>query len=136
MSVSMVLTTLVSDVNLQQDRRMILSGTGVDHLRFFDLLFDAVAHQEIINSPSRVIDLAGPDPLSPPGIDALHISVHEPESISETLREQICESFPLFIRKPGRHVIVLGVRQVDLRVRHIEVATCDNGLLLTARSAS
>ena len=74
---------------------MVLSGTGVDHLRFFDLFSDAVAHQEIVDSPSRVIDLAGPDPLSPPGIDTLHISVNVSESIGETFGEQICESLSL-----------------------------------------
>ena len=109
---------------------MILSGTGVDHLRFFDLVFDAVAHQKIVNSPSRVIDLAGPDPLSPPGIDALHIAVHISESIGETFGEQVCEARSLLIGKTGGHVVVLRVSQVDLCVRHIEVAACDDRLLL------
>ena len=109
---------------------MILSGTGVDHLRFSDLLLDAVAHQKIVNSPSRIIDLTGPDPLSPPGIDALHISVNKPESIGESFGEQICEALSLLICEAGRHVVVLRMSQVDLRMRHIEIAACDYRLLL------
>ena len=56
--------------------------------------------------------------------------MHIPESIGETFGEQVCEARSLLIGKTGGHVVVLRVSQVNLRVRHIEVAACDDRLLL------
>ena len=107
---------------------MILSGSGIDHLRSFHPLFDAVAHKEIVDSPARVVDLAGLDPLCPPGINSFHIAVNISEGIGEASVQEVGEAFSLFIRKARGHVIGFRMGQVDLPVCHIEVAARDHGL--------
>ena len=55
----------MSEIDFQQDRGVVLPGSRTDHLGFFHPVLDPVADQEIVDSPSGVIDLAGLDPLRP-----------------------------------------------------------------------
>ena len=68
---------------------MILPGPRIDHLRPLHLLLDAVADQEVVNSPTGIVNLAGPDSLRPPGIDILHISLHVAERVDESLGQKM-----------------------------------------------
>ena len=109
---------------------MVLPGTRVEHLRPLHLSFNAVADKEIVDPPSRIVGLAGPDSLRPPGVDVLHISVHVAERVNETFGQKIGKSFSLLICKSGRHVVGLGMSQIDLLMRHVEVTARDHGFLL------
>ena len=58
--------TPVSDIDLQKDRSVVLSGPGIQHVGPHNEIFDALADQEVVDSPSAVIDFARSDPLCPP----------------------------------------------------------------------
>ena len=107
---------------------MVLTGTGVHHIGPGDLILNAVADQEIVDAPARVVDLAGPDPLGPPGVGAGKISVHVAEGIREAFGEKIGEAFPLLVGKSCGHVVGGRVCQVDLFVGHVVVSAGNDGL--------
>ena len=55
-----------SNIDLQENRCVILPGARINHFRSFHLVLDAVAHQKIVDPPSGIIDLTGFNPLGPP----------------------------------------------------------------------
>ena len=95
---------------------MVLSGAGVQHVRADDPVFDPVADQEIVDPPAAVVDLAGFDPLGPPGVGAGDIPVDMAEAVGQTDAQQIGKSLSFFIGEAGGHVVVLRMSQVDLRM--------------------
>ena len=107
---------------------MVLPGTGVQHIRADDAVFNAIADQEIVDSPSAVVDLAGPDPLGPPGVGAGEVAVDMAEAVCQADGQQIRKSFSLLISKTGRHMIVFRMRQVDLLVGDVIVPAGDDWL--------
>ena len=95
----------VADINFQQNRSVILTRAGINHLRFSYLIFDAVAYEEVINTPARVIDFAGLDSLTPPGIDVFCISVEVAEAVCKATCKELGEALSLFICKACRKMI-------------------------------
>ena len=93
-----------------------------------DFVFDAVADDKVINTPARVVDFAGFDSLSLPGINVFYITVNKTEAICKTFCQEICKAFALFVCKAGRKMVAGRICKVNFLVGNVEVPAGNNGL--------
>lgn len=98
-----------------------------------DLAVAQARHQargqhKVIEPPADVL-LATAHHVGPEGVGVLLLGVELAEAVGESRLEQLAEALPLLGSEAGVLLVPLGVLQVDLLVRDVEVATQHHGLL-------
>ena len=80
---------------------MVLTTTGVNHLRLGNLVSDTIAGQPVVNSPACVVDFAGLTTLRPPSVVIWHSPMQVAEGIGKALGKEIGKASPFFVCKAG-----------------------------------
>ena len=92
------------------------------------LVGKAVAHKEIVDTPPRIL-LARTEAVAPPRIGIGEVGVEEAEGVGETGAEQRSEFGTFFIGETGVFAVGFRIFQVNLLVRHIQVAAHNHRFL-------
>lgn len=85
-------------------------------------------HQKVIKPPADVL-LASAHHVGPEGVGVLLLGVELAEAVAEARLQQLAEALPLIWGEAGVLLVPLGVLQVNLLVRHVEVSAQHHGLL-------
>ena len=93
---------------------------------FRQMLGKTIGSEEIVDTPACVL-LTGAEAIAPPRIDTLKRGMEETERIGESGFEKLCELGAFLICETCILTIGLGILQVNFLMRHIEVATHDDG---------
>ena len=86
-----------------------------------------LGHNEVVDAPSRVV-LTGVEAVAPPGVGAGALRVQGAEGVHKAAGEQLGHLPALLVGKAGVQPVGFGVLQVDLLVRHVQVAAVDHRL--------
>ena len=113
-------------IKAETDRTVVASHNIRKYFRISDGRSDTVRHQEIVNTPSRII-LSCVIHIGPPCIRAGLFRIQLTESISKSRIKQSRKLFPLLWRKSCISDIALRILQIDLLVCNIKVTTYYNG---------
>ena len=91
-----------------------------------DLICDALRDDKVVDAPARIL-FAGMETVAPPAVLDL-FRVEQAEAVGEPCRQQLGHLGALLIGKARAHPVGLGVLDVDLGVRHVQVAAEDHRL--------
>lgn len=120
------LTDLHGDV--QGDGAMVAPQRLVADLAVAQARHQARGQHKVIEPPADVL-LATSHHVGPEGVGVLLLGVELTEAVGESRLEQLAEALPLLGSEAGIFLVPLGVLQVDVLVRDVEVATQHHGLL-------
>src|SRR5690606_36599188 len=109
-------------------RAVIASEDVGVNLRLLHFLLERRGHQDVIDSPSDVA-FARVRELAPPRVVTVPL-LEETERIDETRVEEVLKAFPLFLGKAFSAAVRLWIREIELRMRDVEIAAEDDRLLL------
>ena len=99
---------------------------GVVDLGGADAVCNAPGNDKIVDAPARVL-FPRVEAVAPPAV--LHlVRVHHPEAVRKTCRQQLGHFGALLIGKACAHAVGLGVFDIHLGVRHVQIAAQDHRL--------
>ena len=87
-----------------------------------------IAHKEVVDAPTHV-SLAGAHAVAPPAVGIRSIGIELTEAVREAGVQKAREALALLVRKTGVLVVGVGVSEVYLLVRDIEVPAAHDRLL-------
>ena len=99
------------------------------YLRILDLIDDTVGYDEVVDAPSGVV-LAGVEAVAPPRIHALGVGVEAAPCVGEARFQNSSHLAAFFIGESGVLAVGLGIFEVDLLMRDVQIAAVDDRLLL------
>lgn len=113
---------------MQSDGAVVASQSLVADLAVAQARQQAGRHHEVVEPPAHVL-AAGVHHVGPEGVGVGLLRVELAEAVGEAGLQQLAEALALLRGEAGVFLVPLGVLQVDLLVRDIEVAAQHQGLL-------
>ena len=97
------------------------------NLGILDLWAQTLGGDEIVDAPACIL-LTRLEAVRPPRICDL-LGIEGAEGVNEATSQEVAELLALFVGKTGIHAVALGILEVYLLMRNVQVATQDDGLL-------